>query len=247
MIIKNLIYKNSSIKVCLIKSGKNEKNLLNPDDIQHLIFCYNIRLINNPGEYVKEVVKIEKDGIIFVNGYIIFTIPLDSLQKPRDCEIILVSLTFCFTNKQYYKVDIGSIHAFKNINSDTTYIDNILKESSIPKRLSKTPSKKLKEDPTFTSDSKNAIDSINPEEMRNFIISYEQFKTQFQETEMAKLLKSKPEAVDFNLKKFGISLLCKLLLLMKYVNELVDNDFQKELHEFLYTQILNRLKMEANA
>jgi len=81
----------------------------------------------------------------------------------------------------------------------------------------------------------------------HFITSYEKFKSQIEDTGMLDLLKNKPSTVDFNLKNFGISLLCKLLLLIKSVNELVDNDFQKDLHEFLRSQILNRLKTEVTA
>ena len=85
------------------------------------------------------------------------------------------------------------------------------------------------------------------ETSNHFIDSYKKFKADIQDTDLLELLRHKTSTIDFNLKNFGISLLCKLLLLVKYVNELVDNDFQSDLQEFLQINIFKNVKKEVLA
>lgn len=254
MILKNIIYLDNSIKLCCVKTKKEEIRLLLPERVQDIIISYSIGLVNNPSSRVKETIKIEKENIRIIDNYILISFYLDELLKPKECEITVNSLSFFLKDKPRYEVQIGKTQAFRNIESDRTIIDNILKKvKASSNSLTNVKSKHSPKDSTKNASTKpyknKLVDEcdINVEDIKHFITSYEKFKSQIQDSDIYELLKNKPSTVDFNLKKFGISLLCKLLLLIKYVNELVDNDFQKDLHEFLRTQILEKLKTEVTA
>ena len=248
MIVKKIIYLDSNIKVCCVKTEKAEVEQISPELVQHVFFCYSIGLIDNPASRVKETIKIEKKDIIFVRNYIVISFNFDGLLKPEECEFSIHSITFFLRDNPRLEVHIGKTEAFKHIESDPVIIENLLKRTKKPSGSNHIPHNKNKNLPNKVN-AKSVLNEpkVNVEDIKHFIDSYEKFKTQFKDSEIQELLENKPSTMDFNLKSFGISLLCKLLLLIKSVNELVDNDFQKDLHQFLRDQILNRLKTEVTA
>jgi hypothetical protein len=88
----------------------------------------------------------------------------------------------------------------------------------------------------------STITTTKEELQHLFEDSYHKFLKDFQNSQVNDMVKSKQ--MEFNMKNFGISLLCKMLLLVKYFNELVDNDFQDDLHTFLQQNILDAKKLE---
>lgn len=253
MIVKKIIYLDSNIEVCCVKTEKAEVEKICPELVQHIFFCYSIGLVNNPVNRVKETIKIEKKDITFVKNYILISFNLDGLLKPEECEFSIHSITFFLKDNSRLEVHIGKTEAFKHIESDPAIFENLFKRTKKPsgsnliphnknKNLSKTIN--VKSNPVMPVSNEPEVDV---EDIKHFIDSYEKFKAQFKNSEIQELLENKPSTMDFNLKNFGFSLLCKLLLLIKSVNELVDNDFQKDLHQFLRDQILNQLKTEVTA
>jgi hypothetical protein len=250
MLVKKIIYIDSNIKVCCIKNTKAELKRLCPRLMQHIFFKYSIGLEHNPASRVQETIKIEPKDIKCAKNYIIFSFHLDGLLKPTECDFTIHSITFFLKNVPRFKIDIGITKSFRYIESDPTLIDNLLtKEEKIPGH------RNTKNKSSMKNTSKNSLPAVTPspeskgnlDDIKHFMDSYEKFKAQFKEAEINTILENKPSAIEFKMKSFGISLLCKLLLLIKSVNELVDNDFQKDLHEFLQAQILNRLEPEVTA
>jgi hypothetical protein len=239
MIVKKIIYLDSSIKICCVKSTTAEQERLLPELVRYVFFCYSIGLINNPSSRIKETIKIERNNIRFGENYLIFSCSLDGLLKAEECDFTIHSITFFLKDQPRYKAQIGKTVAFRHMDSDPMLIEKLMKKS-ITHKDPETPLSIRKVAPLDTS-------KISLPEIKHFMNSYEKFRTRIQSSEFKDLLKNKPSAIDFNLKSFGISLLCKLLLLIKSVNELVDNDFQKDLHEFLQSQIINQLETEVSA
>jgi hypothetical protein len=241
MIVKKIIYLDSNIKVCCVKNTAAELQKICPELVQQVFFCYSIGLVKNPSSRVKETIKIERKLISFRENYLIFSYSLDGLLRPEDCDFTIHSITFLIKDQPRFKVHVRKTIAFKHMDSDPIIIENLMKKSK--KTISKSP-----EDPRSSQRLTPIKDSnISLHEIRHFMNSYEQFKTRIQNSEFKDFLQDKPSSIDFNLKSFGISLLCKLLLLIKSVNELVDNDFQKDLHEFLQTQVMNQLETRVTA
>jgi hypothetical protein len=241
MLVKKIIYLDTSIKVCCVKNTTAEQEKLLPELVQHVFFYYSIGLVNNPTSRVKETFKIERKDIRFGEKCLIFSCSLDGLLKPEECEFTIHSITFFLRDQPRYKAQFDKTVAFRHMDSDPAIFENLMKKNkSFTRKTPDTPSSICK---TTSSDTSK----ISLHEIKHFMNSYEKFKTRIQDSEFKDLLSNKPSAIDFNLKSFGISLLCKLLLLIKSVNELVDNDFQKDLHEFLQSQIINQLETEVSA
>jgi len=245
MNIQKIIYLDSTIKVCCEKTTPEEAKKLTSKVVQQACIYYSIGLLDNPESKVIETVKVEKKDIIYTRKYIVLSFPLDGLLKPQESEITLNSIHFIFQDKSKYKVKFSYTQPFCSIESDPSVIENIIKSVRKP-----TPSAT----PTKKSTKKQIVKTApvpghsgNLDDIKHFIDSYQKFKVQLKESDLQELVDTKQNTVDFNLKSFGISLLCKLLLLIKSVNELVDNEFQKDLHEFLRSQILDRLKTEVTA
>jgi len=129
MILKKIIYLDSSIKICCVKTKKKEIVNISPDIVQHVIVSYCIGLVNNLGSRVKETQKIAKEDINFIDNYILISFHLDGLLKPKESEITLNSLSFFLKDKPRYEIQIGKTQEFRTIESDRTIIDNILKKA----------------------------------------------------------------------------------------------------------------------
>lgn len=256
MILKEIIYSDSAIKVYFIKTERDEIKAIAPDLVQYITICYSIGLIDNPGSIIKESVKIDKKDIGFMDKYIITSIQLDRLLKPYDCQITIHSINIFLKDSQRFKIDIKKTKQFRNIKSGSPIIPippnknskSFKKTIKIENRTSlNTPStptlstpKSIKED----CKKEGILKQIDKRFSNSFIDSYKKFKKSIQNTDLIKFIKLKTSTIDFSLKHFGMSLFCKLLLMVKYLNILVDNEFQTELNEFLKNQILNGIIME---
>ncbi|KKL76413.1 hypothetical protein LCGC14_2045130, partial [marine sediment metagenome] len=216
--------------------------IITPALIKHITLSYSIGLIDNPGRRVTEQIKIGKENINFIENYLVISFKINELHDPNICEITLKNLNIYLKDSPRLTVKINKTHSFKSIQSGTSPISEKTKSA----KLSKVSQKKLqkikaqKELPT-RSDIKKTKDSS-----ADFTEAYEKFKERIQETDLMELLRKKTGSVEFNLKNFGISLLCKTLLLVKQVNELVDNEFQNDLQEFLKRNIFESIKEEVS-
>ena len=234
MILKNIIYLDSSIKIVFDISGRDEFKTITSDHITYLAICYRIGLVKGSGDSITETIKIEKKDITIIDRLLLISFRLDDLHKPLDCEITLNSMTLIIKDNLKHKIDINEAFSFRSITSDAS---NFF-ELSIGK---------AKEQPSALKSKAKVKITKNPpekESSQNFIDSYEQFKVSLDKTDFLDILKLKTGTIDFNLKNFGISLLCKLLLLTKFVNELVDNEFQDDLHRFLKINFIKKAKSE---
>lgn len=237
MILKNIIYLDSSIKVIFDIPGKDEFKTLTTGNLQYLAISYRIGLIKSSGDKITETVKINKNDIEIIDNLLNTSFRLDGLHKPFDCEITLDSMTLIIKDNLKHKININETFSFRSIASDASSFFELLN------------GKAKKEPSALKSKAKVKISKNLPEKKssQNFIDSYEQFRDSLDKTDFIDILKLKTGTIDFNLKNFGISLLCKLLLLTKFVNELVDNEFQEDLHRFLKINFIQKTKSEVLA
>ena len=244
MKLRNIVYLDSSINIFFDffdRTGRDEPNVKvpSPENIQHIRVCYSIGLTNGSGSKVNETVKIEKEDIRIIDRFLILSFPLDDLHTPGNCEIIIDSMTIILKDNFKYKINIGKAFNFKNIISDTSPLPDLINKSPNTTKKQGNPKQKFEKTTRISESPTKKIPS------KNFTDSYEKFKEKVNESEFLDLFRRKTGTIDFNLKNFGISLLCKLLLLTKYVNELVDNEFQEDLQEFLKINFIERAKKEA--
>ncbi|MFX1469496.1 MAG: hypothetical protein ACFFB8_12615 [Promethearchaeota archaeon] len=206
-----------------------ERSNFSPDNIQTITINYSIGRIGTVGDKIKESIKINLKECTFRNEEIILSFSLEQLHEPHKCEITLHSLTISFRDgtKSTFKINIT--RRFKDIESDFLEVSNYQTKDDIAKsvKAKNVEQGKIRE-----------IRQAKPPKNDDFTDSYEQFKLRLHETDLIGLIKRKASTIDFSLKDFGISLLCKLLLLVKYMNQLVDNDFQNDLQEFLKVNLL---------
>ncbi len=241
MILERIIFINSKIKVFCVKSEAKEYKTITPDLVQYITVSYSIRLINSPGRKVTEQIKLNKKEINFIEKFVVFSFQITDLSSPDTCELNLHTLTFYFNELPPLKVTINKTHTFRSIQSATAPI--IPKEKIQIPHESKIKQKKEKF-VTVDPSSKRIIKKKDVQTPSHFTDSYEKFKSRIQDTDFLNLLQQKTGSIDFSLKSFGISLLCKLVLLITYLNKLVDNDFQQDLQEFLKSNILENIKKE---
>ncbi len=253
MKLKNVIYLDSSIKIFFLKTEREELKAISPKLIQNITMGYSIGLINNPGGKIKESIKIDRKDIEFIKNYVVVSFPIENLHDPNNCEIIFHSLIISLKDFPRFKMNIGKTYTFRSIQSENYSALNLIENQKVS-RIVKLP--KIIEKRKKMSSNSGLIDpktvrkvkkEDDKETSNHFIDSYKKFKADIQDTDLLELLRHKTSTIDFNLKNFGISLLCKLLLLVKYVNELVDNDFQSDLQEFLHINIFKNVKKEVSA
>ncbi len=254
MKLENVIYLDSSIKLFFLKTEREELKIISPKIVHNITLGYSIGLINNLGGKVQEFIKIDRRKIGFIKNYVVISFHIESLHDSNDCEIIFHSLIISLKDFPCFKMNIDKTYTFRSIQSQDYPASKLIENQKIS-RIEKVP--KITERRTIMSS--NSGRPINPSTMRkvkkeddkeisnHFIDSYKKFKADIQDTDLLELLRNKTSTIDFNLKNFGISLLCKLLLLVKYVNELVDNDFQSDLQEFLHINIFKNVKKEVPA
>ncbi|HEC37012.1 hypothetical protein LCGC14_1217970 [marine sediment metagenome] len=211
------------------KSTEEEYNSL-----RCAIVNYDISIISAPYKKVQEQCKIYKKDFQFQQYYFILFFPLDNIINPHESQISIKSISFFLNGSKRVNFTINKTYTFKELQKKTTTIGKFhdtYRENLQRGRLS---SQKK------GSSTKHSISpSTNTEETKLFVDSLKKFKNEVQGSNLENLIKKKGKALDFNLKNFGISILCKLLLLTKYVNNLVDNDFQEDLTEFVKLNLSN--------
>ncbi len=237
--LERIIYLDNYIKL-FCKLDKKERETITPALTQYITLSYSIGLVDNPGRQVTEQIKIDKKDIKFIEDYIVTSFKITGLHNPNICEMTLKNLNIYLKDSPRFTVKINKTHSFKSIQSGTSPISEKVKSTKTSRKSQKRSHKvKTKTEPPTKSESKKPEDSS-----ALFSEAYEKFKEKLQETDVLDLLKRKTGSVEFNLKNFGISLLCKTLLLVKQVNELVDNEFKNDLQEFLKRNILESVKEE---
>jgi len=227
---------------CKSSREKKEKvGSITPELLRYAIINYDISLIDNPIKRVREQYKVNKRNIEFQQDHFVLFLPVDNIIRPNESQIILRSIAFYLKDSKK-ELRIDQTYSFtelqKNANSKITHAPSKGKKSTKAGKGQQRAAISSK-----TSSMKKANSTLTKKEnITLFIDSFQKFKQNIKETDLTDLFSTKEKALNFNLKNFGISLLCKLLLLIKYLNTLVDNEFQADLQTFLKT---NLLKSEA--
>ncbi|MFX1487570.1 MAG: hypothetical protein ACFFBI_00360 [Promethearchaeota archaeon] len=231
---------NQLIHLCCYKEYVNELNMFTSEVVQHVTIKYKIEIIKDPKKAVEEVFKIKKCGIKFIGTkYFVLSFPIDSLHNPIDCQVNIVSLTFFFINKDKSIIPINHISQFLEIPKQNKDHLEYLLDSEI-----KNQEKDLKRSVNSkTVQLKDSYDNLKkPKKSKDFLCdSYRLFKERIQDLE---LLNTKPDFIHKSMKKFGISLLCMVLLFVKCVNNLMENEFQNDLNDFLKNNIFEKSQSE---
>jgi hypothetical protein len=229
----------SGISIFFKKSGEMETKNLTPDHVRYAIANYDISLIKNPIKRVKEQYKLNKRNIEFQQDNFVLFFPLDNIIKPNESQITFRSIVFYLQDGQKFSFKLNKTYTFielqKNNNSKIVHAPS---HGKIHTKATK--SLQEGESPSQTSPNGNKNSTLTKREGGNtlFVDSFQKFKESMKESDLLNLFEKKEKSLNFNLKSFGISLLCKLLLLTKYLNNLVDNEFQADLQKFIKVNLL---------
>ncbi|KKM71685.1 hypothetical protein LCGC14_1428140 [marine sediment metagenome] len=212
--------------------------------LQHAIVNYDISIINAPYQKVQEQCKIYKKNIQFQHPYFILFFPLDNIINPHESQISIKYISFFLTGNKRVNFTINKTFSFKELQKNvsgksinTTTIGKL--HDTYQENLQNLQKGGLSSQKKGPSAKHNISPSTKVEETKLFVDSLKKFRAEVRGSNLENLIKSKCKAMDFNLKSFGISILCKLLLLTKYVNNLVDNDFQEDLTKFVALELAN--------
>jgi hypothetical protein len=229
----------SGISIFCVKSGDGETKVITPEQIRYAIVNYDISLINNPLKRVKEQYKLNKRNIVFQDENFVLFFPLENIIKPNESQISFRSIIFYLQGGKKLSFQIESTYSFIELQRNNN--GKIIHAPSKGKIHTKA-GKDLQEGetPPQTSPIGNTISALasRGEDTSLFVDSFQKFKDSIQDSELLNLFANKEKSINFNLKNFGISLLCKLLLLIKYLNNLVDNEFQEDLQKFLKVNLM---------
>lgn len=227
------------ISIFCRKSEEDKDEKVSINYTKHIIINYDISLIHNPLHHVKEQYKLSRRDIELQHRDFVLFFPLDNIINPNDSQITLYSIIFYLKDGKKLPFHINQTYSFlelqKNDTCKTIHATPIKKlDTKVSKDLQKG------ESPSQTSSINGITSSLAKEkgEGRLFVDSFKKFKDSIQESELLDLFSTKEKALNSNLKSFGISLLCKLLLLVKYLNNLVDNEFQADLQKFLKVNLM---------
>ncbi len=229
----------SGISIFCTKSGATETKQITPDNVRHAIINYDISLINNSTTRVREQYKLNKRNIEFQHDNFVLFFPLDNLIKPNESQLSLRSIEFYLKDGKRLKFQIDQTYSIielqKNSNSHIVHAHS---KGKLSDRAGKNLQKS--ESSSQASPIKNNNSTLTKREGNKtlFVDSFQKFKKSIEESDLLNLFTTKEKSLNSNLKSFGISLLCKLLLLIKYLNNLVDNEFQEDLQKFLKTNLL---------
>ena len=229
----------SGISIFCSKSGKDKTENITPEKIRHAVVNYDISLINDPIKRVREQYKLGRRNIEFQQDNIVLFFPLDNILNPKESQITLRSIDFYFKDSTKLKFKIDQTYSFIELQKNKN--EKIIQAPSEDKFNTKAgESLQKRESPTLTSSVRhnNSTLAKRGEDKTLFIDSFQKFKNLVQDSDLLNLFSTKEKTLNSNLKSFGISLLCKLLLLTKYLNNLVDNEFQQDLHKFLKINLL---------
>ncbi|MFX1504672.1 MAG: hypothetical protein ACFFDC_01035 [Promethearchaeota archaeon] len=234
----------SGISIFCEKSGGKETYTLSPEHIRYVVVDYDVSLIDSPLQHVTEQYKLNQRNIEFQQDNFVLFFPLDNIIKPNESQITLRSIIFFLEDGKKFVFCINKTYTFIELQKN-----NLGKEIHAPSRgtlLTKAKRKSLQKGDTSsqTSPSGNVTSPlpIRDDATSLFVDSFQKFKDNLENPELLDLFNTKEKALNFNLKNFGISLLCKLLLLIKYLNNLVDNEFQADLHQFIKSNLLSEVR-----
>lgn len=229
----------SGISIFCTKLGEIETEKITLEHVRHAIINYDISLINHPIKRVREQYKVSKRNIEFQQDNFVLFFPLDNIIKPNESQITLRSIDFYLKESKKLKLQIDQTYSFIELQKNSS--SQIVHAPSKNKLHTKAgESLQEGESSSQTSPVSNNNSTLVEREQDKtlFIDSFQKFKNSIQESDLLNLFSNKEKTLNSNLKSFGISLLCKLLLLIKYLNNLVDNEFQEDLQKFLKTNLL---------
>ncbi|KKN15330.1 hypothetical protein LCGC14_0987100 [marine sediment metagenome] len=216
--------------------------------LKYAVVDYDISLISEPLKKVREQCKIYKKNIQFQQKYFILFFPLDNIISPYESQVRFKSIMFFISGNKKVRFKINKTFSFKELQKNgsgkcvnTTTIGKL--HEPYQENLQKG---RLSSQKKGSSTKRNSSSSTTSEETKSlFVDSLKQFNDEVRGSSLESLIKKKGPNLQFNLKSFGISLLCKLLLLTKYVNNLVDNNFQDDLNQFVKINLVEEKLSEA--
>jgi hypothetical protein len=231
------------------QSGGKELQKFTPEHLRSAIVNYDISLIHDPLKKVKETCRIDNRNIECKSTNFTLFFPLENIIEPNESQITFRSLVFLLNNKSKISHPLNETYSFielqKNSMEHSIYTTEGMNQGQKDENLQE--GKHFQSGNTPSPGIPPRINTITAtkEELKHlFEDSYHKFLKDFQTSQVQDMVTSKQSTLDFNMKNFGISLLCKLLLLVKYFNVLVDNDFQGDLNTFLQQNLLDTKKLE---
>ena len=233
----------SGISIQCRKSGEADNRQFTPKQLRSAIVSYEISLKNDPLKQVKEKCRITNRNIEYTTHHFTLFFPLENILEPHESQITFRSLIFVFANKTKTKFPLNETYSFTELHKNNSTHSTIGRnqgqtDESLQRgknaQSGSTPPPGILSTPSTITTTKEELQHL-------FEDSYHKFLRDFQNSQVNDM---KTNQMEFNMKNFGISLLCKMLLLVKYFNELVDNDFQDDLHTFLQQNILDAKKLE---
>ncbi|KKN13017.1 hypothetical protein LCGC14_1010620 [marine sediment metagenome] len=209
---------------------------------KYAVVDYDISLISEPLKKVREQCKIYKKDIQFQQKYFILFFPLDNIISPYESQVRFKSIIFFINGNKKIQFKINKTFSFKELQRNgsgksinTTTIGKL--RETYQEDLQKGGLSSQKKG--YSAKHNNSSSTTSEETKSLFADSLKQFNDQVRGSNLESLIKKKGATLQFNLKSFGISLLCKLLLLTKYINNLVDNDFQNDLSQFVKINLVD--------
>jgi len=188
---------------------------------------------------VREQYKLSKRNIEFQHDNFVLFFPLDNIIKPSESQITLRSINFYLKEGKELKFQIDQTYSFIELQKkNSEMILHAPSKSKLHTKAGKNLQKGESSSQTSPVRHNNSTLAKREGDKKLFVDSFQKFKKSIQESDLLNLFSNKEKTLNSNLKSFGISLLCKLLLLIKYLNNLVDNEFQEDLHKFLKTNLL---------
>ncbi|MBA7515050.1 hypothetical protein ES705_07088 [subsurface metagenome] len=237
------------ISIFCERTEGDERQQITPDHLKSVTVVYEISLIHDPLKKVKEQCRIYNRNIEYYPHYFTLFFPLENIIQPHESQITFRSLIIYFKDKPKLSFTVDETYTFLELQKNS--IENSMRTTD---RIQGVAHGNLQKGKPSKSDNTHSPGISPPqaspvittkEELKLlFEDSYKKFQADLQKSNIQDVLKSKQNTLEFNMKNFGISLLCKLLLLVKYFNVLVDNDFQDDLNTFLQHNMLENKKLE---
>jgi len=243
----------SGISIFYERTGEDKHQQITPENLKNVTVVYDISLIHDPLKKVKEQCRIYNRNIEYYPNYFTLFFPLENIIQPHESQITFRSLIFFFKDNPKLIFSINETYTFLELqknsmeNSIRTTVKNKIQGAAYENLQKGKPSKSGNTHSPSISPPQEQISPVitTKDELKLlFEDSYKKFQADLKKSNIQNVLKSKQNTLEFNMKNFGISLLCKLLLLVKYFNVLVDNDFQDDLNTFLQHSMFENKKLE---
>jgi len=243
----------SGISIYCERTGDDEYQQISPEHLKSVTVLYEISLIRDPLKKVKEQCRIYNRHIEYNSHYFTLFFPLENILKPHESQISFRSLRFYLKDHPKVIVPLDETYTFLELQKNGIETPQ---EKATRDKNQGIEQQNLQEGVPSTSGNKPSPGISPPQNQISPVIttkeelkllfedSYKKFQADLQNSNIHDLIKSKQGTFEFNMKNFGISLLCKLLLLVKYFNVLVDNDFQEDLNAFLKHNMIENKKVE---